>query len=370
MSSARTDVVVGVGFAALAFTALTTSDGFARPAGTVVFVATVGICACLVWQRRAVLTATLVAAAWVAVISIADREGRYDTIENVGLLVIFLLCYRLGAHAAARPGLCCLVPLIAALQLGSSFNPFLAMITVGPWVTGQLVRSRDALRAELLVRSEELERERSRYVAEAVRFERVRIARELHDVVAHCVSVVVIQAHAAQRFGSDHPARVRAAFDDIAQMCQQAEADLDRLARLVAPTTNDTADPVADLVTRARAAGTVIDYRTTGGVAALPAQLRSVAYRVVQETLTNARKHAAGAVVTLTVDCDDGVVDIAVINAGGSPSPVADDGGRHGLPGVRERIAQYGGRLSAGPTADGGWSVRVRLPADSLANPS
>jgi signal transduction histidine kinase len=358
----RLDAGVAAGFAGVAVVILTASDELTAGLGITVLVAVAGTCACLVWQRRRPVPATLVAAGCIAAISLADTVGRFDAVENVGLLAIFLLCYRLGERTALRPGLVCVVLLIVALQVDTQFNPFLEIITVGPWAAGQLVRSRERLRAELAQRGRDLDVERERYAAQAVRLERARIARELHDIIAHCVSAIVIQASAAERLVTDAPARVGDAIDDIAGLCRQAQAELGRLAPLLESNPAAELAGIDDLITRARATGTRIDFRLTGTADPWPPSVAATVYRIVQETLTNARKHAAGAPVTVAIHRDDTAVDIDVTNALGTTTAIAQVAGGHGLTGMRERVTDAGGTLTAGPVTEGRWRVQVRLP--------
>jgi signal transduction histidine kinase len=302
----------------------------------------------------------------IAVISVADLGGRFDTVENIGLLPVFLLSYRLGASARAWSGIVCLIPLVAALQIGSGFNPLLEMITVGPWAVGQMVRSRARLRDDLAVRGAELEREQARFAAQAVRYDRARIARELHDIVAHCLSVIVVQANAAGRQVSGEPAMAAIAFDDIAELCRQAQTEIERLASLWDRPDANRLNGIGDLIAHARAAGTVVEYRVVGADAGLSPGSATAAYRVVQEALTNALRHAPGTRVTVVVSCLDGAVDVEVANEAGTRSDaVVSRGGGNGLVGMRERIAARGGTLDAGCTTDGGWRVTAHMPAGS-----
>ena len=269
--------------------------------------------------------------------------------------------------------------LLIGLQIGNgltTFNPIFFVLTIGPWAIGLVVRSRRRLTEQLAVRGRELEAERALFAAEAVRYERARIARELHDIVAHCVSVMVIQAGAGQRLTAVDPSLAAEAFDSIGEVAQQAEAEIGRLLDLLDATGQqggaDGLRLIGELVTRAAAAGLAVSCRFSGSSDGLPAPASDAAYRVVQESLTNALRHAPGAPVDVVVAGADGYVEIDVRNgpAVGPPSGLERSGGGRGLTGMRERVAACGGELTAGPAEDGGWRVVARLPRQpGLAGP-
>jgi signal transduction histidine kinase len=298
-----------------------------------------------------------------------------DAIPNgLGNLVavpVFLLGYSLGAAADQRRSLPALLALLIGLQVGNgltTFNPIFFVLTIGPWAIGLVVRSRRRLTEQLAVRGRELEAERALFAAEAVRYERARIARELHDIVAHCVSVMVIQAGAGQRLTAADPSRAAEAFESIGEVAQQAEAEIGRLLDLLDATGRqrgaDGLRLTGELVTRAAAAGLAVSCRFSGSSDGLPAPASDAAYRVVQESLTNALRHAPGAPVDVVIAGAGECVEIRVRNgpAVGPPSGLERSGGGRGLTGMRERVAACGGVLEAGPAEDGGWLVAARLP--------
>jgi signal transduction histidine kinase len=245
------------------------------------------------------------------------------------------------------------------------------MYTIGPWAAGLVVRSRRHLAEQLAARSRELEAERDLFAAEAVRYERARIARELHDIVAHCVSVMVIQASAGKRLTTD-PARAAEAFDAIGEAARQADAEIGRLAGLLEPgPPRDGGEGMRllnELISRASAAGLAVTCRYTGSLDDLTSSTCETAYRLVQESLTNALKHAPGAPVAITIHGGSGHVGISVANGRpAAPSGLERAGAGRGLAGMRERVASCGGYLTAGPAPGGGWTVQARLPRQ--ANP-
>jgi signal transduction histidine kinase len=287
------------------------------------------------------------------------------------LVPVFMLAYSLGAGADLGRSVLVLLFLGAGLQLAnglSQFNPIIVVVTIGAWAVGLVVGSRRQITEQLAVRGRELEAERELFAAEAVRYERARIARELHDIVAHCVSVMVIQAGAGQRLTATAPSLAAEAFDSIGEAARQAEAEIGRLVELLdhdsRPSGADGIRLIGELVARAGAAGLAVSCRFTGSAGGLPARASDAAYRVVQESLTNALKHAPGAQVDIVIAETSGHVEIGVLNgpATSPPSGLEQAGGGRGLTGMRERVAACGGEVSTGPVDGGGWQVLARLP--------
>jgi signal transduction histidine kinase len=282
----------------------------------------------------------------------------------------FFVAYSAGAMADLIPGLAAATWLAAALLVQARyFNPFLIMITAGPWLAGRVVRSRREVITQLEARNTELAAERERFARESVRYERARIARELHDIVAHNLSVVVIQAAAGQRLcGTDHGAAAEA-LTAIAEAAGSAQAEIGRVVDLL-----DDHPPggsshlrrsVDELVLRARAAGQQVTCRTLAAGGQLPLAASHAVYRAVQEALTNALRHAPGAWVVVTISESGGRFSVDVENGpspGIVPGPNWHGTGR-GLAGLEERVAACGGSVTAGPTSSGGWLVRAELPA-------
>ena len=244
---------------------------------------------------------------------------------------------------------------------------FSSLIAVGgPLVLGQLMRNRQTLNEALVEKAEQLDRERSAEADAAALEERTRIAGELHDVVAHAISAMTIQAGAARRLAERDPERARTAFATAESTGREALTELRRLLGVLRRQDEDLAlapQPslvhVAGLVRRAAAAGLPTGLRTEGDPRALPAGIDLTAYRLVQEALTAARDagHAGRADVSIRYRDADVVVE------------VADDGASDGrrLLGMRERVAVYGGELSAAALPDGGWRVAARLPVEGLS---
>ncbi|MEU8304944.1 sensor histidine kinase [Actinomadura sp. NPDC048955] len=234
-----------------------------------------------------------------------------------------------------------------------------------PLAVGYAVRVRQTSRRELA------EQEKRHQDAEAVLTERQRIARELHDVVAHHMSMIAIQAEAAPYKVETVPDETRRDLAEIRATALDALTELRRiLGVLRAEDGAETApqpslERLDELVGNARGAGLRVETRLSGDLAGLPPGVGLTAYRILQEALSNAMRHAPGSRVEVEVSCDDGIVWLGVVNgppAGGRGSVPPLPGGGHGLVGMRERAAALGGELTARPTSEGGFAVTASLP--------
>jgi len=282
------------------------------------------------------------------------------------------VAFALGTWTRTVPGLVGAALMSAGLQAasGGGFNPLFEMITFGPWLAGLAVRSRRRLASTIDARNRELEATRVLNALAAVRYERSRIAHELHDIVAHCVTVAVVQAASARRLASTSPTRAAHALDAIAEATQEAGTEITRLTRQLDGAAPLGVPMIEELARRTAAAGLQVRYRPSGDLRNLGAPVSDTAYRIVQESLTNAMKHAPGAPVDIAVrEADDRALEIEVVTAAGArrTSWLEAAGGGHGLDGMRRRVASCGGTLTAGPTADGGWHVSASFPAEALA---
>jgi signal transduction histidine kinase len=236
----------------------------------------------------------------------------------------------------------------------------------GSWLVGQMVRQRTREAAEHAARADRAEREREERAAHAVAEERTRIARELHDVVAHSISVIAVQTQAVRRRLDPALDREVADLRAVETTARQAMAEMRRLFGVLRADTERPAlepqpglDQLDRLVAAARTAGTPVDVTVEGEPVPLPPGLDLAAYRIVQEALTNARRHAPGSPVRLRLGYTGGGLEVTVENDG--TTPPRPDGGGFGLVGMRERVALYGGELEAGPTAHG-FRVHAGLP--------
>lgn len=248
-----------------------------------------------------------------------------------------------------------------------------AAASLSAWTLGDLKRARLQRLADLQDRAERIEREREQELRLAAQQERAAIAREMHDVVAHALSVIVVQAdgaaYAAERSPQGALARSVGALETIGTTARDALSETRRLVGVLrdpesgaelAPTGG--IDQLDDLVAGVRAAGVPVSLTLRGTERARAVGLDLAAYRVVQESLTNVIKHAGpGARAVVDVEQGPDLLRIRVADDGlGTRS--ADDGRGHGLPGMRERVAVHGGTLTAGPAAGGGFEVLATMP--------
>jgi signal transduction histidine kinase len=241
-----------------------------------------------------------------------------------------------------------------------------ALLLAATWAVADSARTRRAHLATLQARADDLEREQRQRTALAVAAERGRITRELHDVVAHGLSVIVVQAQGAKAMLTRQPERTEAALTNIVTIGRASLAEMRRLLGLVqtephaelAPQPSLAALP--ELIDRVRNSGTEVDFRVTGEPVTLPAVIELAAYRIVQEALTNVLKHAtpgAGCAVML----DFGPTGLGIrVTDNGEPVPPPPPG--NGLRGIAERVHALGGELRAGPAAAGGFEVSALLP--------
>ena len=279
-----------------------------------------------------------------------------------------LVAYALGAHARLVSGLAGVALMVVCLQaVAGPFNPLFEMITIGPWAAGRIVPPRRRLAQQIEARNRELEAQRALFALESVRYERARIARELHDIVAHCVTVIVVQAGAGRRLAGADPERAAEALDAIADAAREAETEIALLTRHLDGAATARArglQMIEELAYRTAATGLAVRLSPSGDLRKLGPPASDAAYRVVQESLTNAIKHAPGAPIEITLREADDELEVEVTSAASrhAASGLEHTGGGRGLVGMGERAAACGGTLAAGPTATGGWRVTARLP--------
>ncbi len=243
------------------------------------------------------------------------------------------------------------------------------MFFSGPFVLGQIIRWRRSRESTLVTRMGELEAEGEERARAAVAEERARMARELHDVVSHAISVMLLQARGARKLLDTQPPgdpAVRAALDTFDTAGRTALDEMRRLLTVLRPDgLTPTLGPqpslrhLDQLVASVRGAGLAVELDVTGGLDSLPPGLDVSAYRIVQEALTNALRHAgpATATVRVGVGADELAIDVVDDGAG---TPGGAPG--YGLIGMRERVAVHGGHLETGYSPEGGFALRARLP--------
>ncbi|MFL5962733.1 MAG: sensor histidine kinase [Gaiellaceae bacterium] len=296
----------------------------------------------------------------------------------VGVFLALLLAfYSVGAHCDDRRS-----PLVGAVAVtaiaaadlarpgsfsasGSRPSAWLAFAIA--WLVGRDLRRRRQRVADLEDRAARLEREREEKAELAVAEERGRIARELHDVIAHDVSVIVVQAQAGPHLVSDAP-RVVSVFSAIESSGRDALVELRRLLGILRSGDEQLAigpqpglGSLQSLVEHVRATGMPVELRIEGTPVHLPAGIDLSAYRIVQEALTNVVKHAGDAAAEVVIRYGERALELEILDDG-QGGTTSLNGAGHGLIGMRERVALYGGTLEAGTQNGAGYAVRARLP--------
>ncbi len=250
---------------------------------------------------------------------------------------------------------------------------FSSLFSVGPWLAGYTLSGRVQREADLERRASILEDEREAQALAAVAAERARIARELHDVIAHSVSVMTVQAGAARLLLAQDPERAREPILAVEETGREALAETRRLLGILRSDMSEAElEPqpgmasLETLVARTRLAGLPVELTVEGEGVKLAPGLDLAAYRVVQEALTNALKYAGPAHAWVTVRYLRDALELEISNDGRSPERQNGSGG-HGLVGMRERVSLYGGSVEAGPHPVRGFVVRARLPLEGAA---
>jgi len=239
------------------------------------------------------------------------------------------------------------------------------------WLMGDNVRVRRAYKRQLEERAFEVHRDREHQANRAVAEERARIARELHDVVAHYVSVMVVQSAGARRIAEKDPDAARTALEAVEAAGRTALAEMRRMLEVLRaddpgmgpqPGLND----LEKLIAHVRDTGLPVEYLVEGETCCLPAAMDLAAYRIVQEALTNTVKHGGRARAKVTVRYLADALEVEIFDDGrGAAAPlISGTGGGHGLIGMHERVALFGGKLQAGPVLTGGYRVFARMPIE------
>ena len=340
----------------------------------------VAVCLPLVVRRRQPVLALagvfVIQAVWVGAYYNGSHQPPFEPFA-AGVVA----CFALGLHAdrrGLRAGLALFALLVVAtaivLAVGGSTvgNALPVLIWWGAAIgIGRGLRERQTLVELLRERSARLERDRERDMADAALEERGRIARELHDVIAHAVSLMVVQASAERRLLAVDQQRTADTLETIETSGREALGELRRLLGVLRASGPERLAPqpgldaLPDLLEEGRRGGHEITLDVEGDPVRLPAGLDLTAYRILQEGLTNVRKHAPGAAVEISLRWRAAELEIELADDG--PGPPADaNGSGHGLIGMRERVALYGGTVSA-RRADTGFRVLARLPIDGSA---
>jgi signal transduction histidine kinase len=372
------DALLAVALVALAEVETFTNDASPGPRGALAAAGLIAMLS-LAWRRRAPLASAAVTLSVIGLMS--ALWGFDDAWPGIGFLVAL---YSVAAHCDRRQALVGLALGLAAGALANlsedndSIGEFLgnysfyAIVLVGmPWVGGRALRSRQ-LRAEALEdRAAALQRESEQRARAAVAEERLRIARELHDVVGHSLGVIVVQAGAERATLAPGQETTQDTLVTIEETGRQALGEMRRLLDLmrrddeqVALAPQPSLTHLGGLVEKVRAAGLPVELRIVGEEVSLPPGIDLSAYRIVQEALTNALKHAGPARARVTVRYAEDALELEIADDGPGPDK-ASGGGGYGLAGMGERVALYGGTLRSGTRPGGGYAVSARLPFEA-----
>ena len=320
----------------------------------------------LAWRRAAPLVVLALVIAPLGVMELVGNEADAGYIL-LALIAAFVSVGSIPDRRRAIAGLALGLALLTGVFLLEAESTFVGdLVFVGgilgsAWVLAAVLRERSDRADRLVV-------ERDERAREAVVEERARIARELHDVIAHAVSVIAVQSGSLRRRlrheRPDEAEELRA----IEETARQALGDMRRMLGLLrtdedglALTPQPGLDQVDRLVEQVRETGLAVEVAVEGERRPLPPGVDLAAYRIVQESLTNVLKHAGPARARVALRYDDRELALEITDDGRGPSSPVNGGG-HGLVGMRERVALYGGSLEAAPAPDGGFQVRARLP--------
>jgi signal transduction histidine kinase len=344
---------------------LSAAPGEATPLGGLLNAGTVMP---LIWRRRAPATVGLIVAVFALLVSAYDRPGQM--LQYGGLVALYTVADlgRRWQRLAFLAGIFVVLP-PGALWKGNSAPEFAFGLSLPlcAFLLGSLARASRARTTALQERAEQLRREQAAQVARAAAQERARIARDMHDVLAHAVSLMVVQAEAGPVVARADPARVEQVFEAIAETGREATVQLqqvlgvlkeDRDAGWRSP--QPTVAAIPGLVDRMSGERLRVDLRTDGRPRRLTADAEVAAYRIVQEALTNTVRHAAAGSATVRLAWNDDGLVVTVTDDGRGQGLASLAG--HGLVGMRERAAACGGSAEIGPAPGGGFRVRAHLP--------
>ncbi|MGA6158543.1 sensor histidine kinase [Stenotrophomonas sp. NPDC087984] len=317
----------------------------------------------LIWRRRAPLAVLIAIIATSALYKLAV-EGPGQPLPYTGLVIVYTVAVLSPPWKRLATGglLAVAVPVSVWLNTRTARElTFSLFVFAAAYVFGRLTDARQ--------RADRIEAER------AAARERARIAREMHDILSHAVSLMIVQAEAGPVAVRTAPERAEAAFDAISTTGREAMVQLRRMLGVLRTGDEPGRAPrepqpglagLSGLLDRVRASGLDVAYESAGAVRPLPDATGATVFRIVQEALTNVVKHAGARTVRVQLTYGEGAVDIRVLDDGRGPR--SGSGGGHGLIGVRERAAAHGGTAVTGPGPDGrGFEVRVRLPVLSSA---
>ena len=368
------DVVLAGGLAVMALVEIWVSGSLTLREQLLLTPTTLAAASALAWRRRAPLAVLGAIALFLALGSLVVPPSGDDPISP-GIAVAVAL-YSVGAHTSGIRAVLGAVATLVVVFVVVATDPesatlgsyiFFGLVLGGPFVAGRAIRHRRLSEGRLEHRALQAEREREERARAAVAEERARIARELHDVVAHAISVIVVQARGGRRSLESEPEEAREAFDSIESTGQQALTEMRRLLGMLRQGDDELAlapqpslRSLSALAAQVSEAGLPVELTIEGDEREVPPGVDLSAFRIVQEALTNALKHAGPATAHVFVRYGADELELEILDTG--PGDAATDGGGHGLIGMRERAALYGGEVVAGRRSGGGFAVRVRLP--------
>jgi signal transduction histidine kinase len=331
----------------------------------------------LALRRRAPLVVVCVVATAVAAPELVSRLTIQLWGDFVPLLVAVYSVTRYRGGRVALAGVGAAAAALAVVELrvpvsgGASNVPIIWVPFAIVCVAGGLLRARDLAHANVTRRVERLESEQHETIRAAVFEERARISRELHDIVAHSVSVMVVQAGAAEDLLDREPERARVPLLSIQETGANAIGELRRMLGLLRDQQTEPMlapqpgiSQIGELVQQMAELGSAVELRVEGAPRELPPGIELAAFRVVQEALTNTLKHAGGATSTVLLRYDEHELNVEVLDDG---TTGRGTGVGHGLIGMRERVALYDGVFEAGKQPEGGFMVRARLPLEGAS---
>jgi len=329
----------------------------------------------LAWRRYAPVTVAASTFAMVIVLGLLDTDGGQPTIPIALALAAFTLGSEVDAPKSWVLGVASIRGLWAAMLVTGAPAADLVIVSLlygVPAAVGTALRSRDKRAVALARRTELAEAEREQQARVAAAAERARIARELHDVVAHSLSVVALQTQAVHRRLGAAQARE---IDDLRAVQSTAREELGEMRRLLGVLRADDEagplepqpglDQLESLLSKTRRAGLPVRATVVGHRSPLSPGIDLAAYRIIQEALTNVRRHAEASSAWLTVRFAEDRLEITGDDDGRTQGTEATSG--NGMLGMRERVSLYGGELDAAPRDGGGFRVRARLPMRASA---
>ncbi len=360
------DAALAVALAAFVLSDVLTSSDYLTASKAIYVPAALLMTLPLAWRRRAPLPVAAVVMGALVFESLAVGSAPTPDSPLVGwLLAIYSVAAHCGRAGALVGGAVSLAAGLVWIGIDDFFFP--VVVFGGAWLAGRMVRQGEVHARMVEERSAALDRERVANARAAAAEERAQIARELHDILSHSVSVMVVQAGAERMAQGSDRAATGETLEAIERTGRQALIEMRRLLGLLrvggeppAHTPQPTLGELDELIAQVREAGLPVELQVEGEPAALPPAVAVSAYRIVQEALTNVLKHAGPAQARVVVRYAGRELELEIADDGRGSAAVRDAG--HGLVGMRERVALYGGDFDAGASNGGGFVVRARLP--------